>query len=58
MTMNNPYAPFDAALELALNANCEAALAEDVGSADLTASSILYELTHYREYYADSKRIK
>ena len=26
-----------------------------MSSADLTASSILYEITHYREYYADSK---
>ncbi|MDP9108427.1 MAG: carboxylating nicotinate-nucleotide diphosphorylase [Pseudomonadota bacterium] len=32
----NPFAPFDAALEAALVANVELALAEDVGSGDLT----------------------
>jgi nicotinate-nucleotide pyrophosphorylase (carboxylating) len=34
--LNNPHAPFDAALEAALAANIRAALAEDVGGGDLT----------------------
>jgi nicotinate-nucleotide pyrophosphorylase (carboxylating) len=34
----NPFAPFDAALSKALQANVQAALLEDVGSGDLTAA--------------------
>lgn len=36
----NPFAPFDAALECAFQANLQAALQEDVGSGDLTASML------------------
>lgn len=32
----NPFAPFDAALQAAMHANVELALAEDIGSGDLT----------------------
>lgn len=35
-TLRNSYAPFDTALAVALDANIHAALAEDVGSGDLT----------------------
>lgn len=35
-TLRNPYAPFDAALAAAFEANINAALAEDVGSGDVT----------------------
>lgn len=35
-TLRNPFAPFDAALTAALEANVAAALLEDVGSGDLT----------------------
>lgn len=34
--LHNPFAPFDAALEVALASNIAAAVAEDVGSGDLT----------------------
>ncbi|TCT09590.1 carboxylating nicotinate-nucleotide diphosphorylase [Paralcaligenes ureilyticus] len=34
--LNNPFAPFDATLQTAFLANVEAALAEDVGSGDVT----------------------
>jgi nicotinate-nucleotide pyrophosphorylase (carboxylating) len=36
-TLKNPYAPFDAALAAAFDANLRAALEEDIGSGDLTA---------------------
>jgi len=39
-TLRNPFAPFDPALERALVANVRAALAEDLGSGDLTAQLI------------------
>ena len=35
-SLNNPFAPFDPALEIALASNIAAAVAEDVGSGDLT----------------------
>ncbi|MBK4734912.1 carboxylating nicotinate-nucleotide diphosphorylase [Noviherbaspirillum pedocola] len=35
-TLKNPYAPFDAALKAAFEANIRAALLEDIGSGDLT----------------------
>ena len=35
-TLRNPYAPFDAALAAAFEANIRAALVEDIGSGDLT----------------------
>ncbi|HTN67564.1 MAG TPA: carboxylating nicotinate-nucleotide diphosphorylase [Burkholderiaceae bacterium] len=35
-SLDNPFAPFDAALEIALTSNIAAAVAEDVGSGDLT----------------------
>ncbi len=35
-SLNNPFAPFDAALQSAFAANVDAALAEDVGSGDVT----------------------
>ena len=39
-TLNNPYAPFDAALALAFEENIRSALAEDIGSGDWTAQLI------------------
>jgi nicotinate-nucleotide pyrophosphorylase (carboxylating) len=39
-TLHNPFAPFDAALSLAFEANIRTALAEDIGSGDWTAQLI------------------
>ncbi|RJF95815.1 carboxylating nicotinate-nucleotide diphosphorylase [Noviherbaspirillum saxi] len=39
-TLKNPFAPFDAALTAAFEANIRAALAEDVGSGDLTGKLV------------------
>ncbi|MES2069998.1 MAG: carboxylating nicotinate-nucleotide diphosphorylase [Pseudomonadota bacterium] len=39
-TLNNPYAPFDAALAAAFERNIADALAEDVGSGDLTGKLV------------------
>ena len=39
-TLNNPFAPFDAALARAFEENIRAALAEDIGSGDWTAQLI------------------
>lgn len=39
-TLNNPFAPFDAALAAAFEANIQAALAEDVGSGDVTGKLV------------------
>ena len=39
-TLKNPYAPFDAALAAAFEANIAAALAEDVGSGDVTGQLV------------------
>jgi nicotinate-nucleotide pyrophosphorylase (carboxylating) len=39
-TLNNPFAPFDAALARAFEENIRAALAEDIGSCDWTAQLI------------------
>ena len=44
-TLKNPFAPFDAALSAAFEANINAALAEDIGSGDWTAM-LLPEATH------------
>ena len=35
-TLINPFAPFDAALATAFEANIETALAEDIGTGDVT----------------------
>ena len=39
-TLNNPFAPFDAALSLAFEDNIRTALAEDIGTGDWTAQLI------------------
>jgi nicotinate-nucleotide pyrophosphorylase (carboxylating) len=39
-TLKNPYAPFDAALVAAFEANINAAIAEDVGSGDVTGELV------------------
>lgn len=39
-TLKNPFAPFDSALILAFEENVRAALAEDIGSGDLTAKLV------------------
>jgi nicotinate-nucleotide pyrophosphorylase (carboxylating) len=39
-TLRNPYAPFDAALKKAFEANLRAALEEDIGSGDVTGSLV------------------
>ena len=39
-TLQNPFAPFDAALVAAFEANIQAALAEDVGSGDVTGKLV------------------
>ena len=39
-TLKNPFAPFDAALAAAFEANINSALAEDVGSGDLTGKLV------------------
>lgn len=44
-TLINPFAPFDAALASAFEENIRAALAEDIGSGDVTGRLILESLT-------------
>ncbi|GAB3551200.1 carboxylating nicotinate-nucleotide diphosphorylase [Noviherbaspirillum agri] len=39
-TLNNPFAPFDSALVAAFEANIQAALAEDVGTGDVTGKLV------------------
>src|SRR3569833_3338395 len=39
-TLNNPFAPFDAALASAFEENIRAALAEDIGSGDVTGKLV------------------
>jgi nicotinate-nucleotide pyrophosphorylase (carboxylating) len=39
-TLKNPYAPFDAALKAAFEANIRAALTEDIGSGDVTGKLV------------------
>ena len=39
-TLNNPFAPFDPALRAAFESSIQLALAEDVGSGDLTGKLV------------------